>query len=170
MRSLVPSLVLFLGACLACTGLWWVWTGLEIVQVERGWTSVIAGSTMLSAGLVIAALSAVLVRLGDISDALAETSVVPVPAQDTAATALAPVAPEKVSPPQASQHDEASSDDDRTEVGRHVTGDATYVMFADGTVDALTPEGTMTFPSLEALRVYADEREAEDERSNSRRS
>ena len=45
-------------------------------------------------------------------------------------------------------------------MGRHVSGDTTYVMFADGTVEAQTPDGALHFASLDELRAYADEREA----------
>jgi hypothetical protein len=41
-----------------------------------------------------------------------------------------------------------------------VAGDTTYVMFADGTIEAHTPEGLMRFDSIDQLRVYADEKQA----------
>ena len=51
-------------------------------------------------------------------------------------------------------------DSERQIVGRHVSGDSTYVMFSDGTVEAHTPDGVLHFASLDELRAYADERDA----------
>ena len=45
--------ILLVGLALAVTGIWWVWTGLDIVVTERGWSAVIAGATMLSAGAIV---------------------------------------------------------------------------------------------------------------------
>ena len=159
-----------MGVVLACVGIWWVWTGLDIVQVERGWTSVIAGATMLSAGLVITVLAAVLARLRDIADALETTAAIAPVSQveETPGAATDTQAPDQRAAESTPSED--TQPDGRQIVGRHVSGEATYVMFADGTVEAQSPEGSMTFPSLDALRSYADEREADNARSGAERS
>ena len=170
MRNLIPSLVLLMGVILACVGIWWVWTGLDIVQVERGWTAVIAGATMLSGGLVITALAGVLARLRDIADALGgEMAIAPASRVDET-RGLANGVQDADRLEAGATLQEPTLPDGRQVVGRHVSGEATYVMFADGTVEAQSPEGSMTFPSLDALRSYADEREADNARSGAERS
>ena len=47
------------GAVMSLTGAAWVWQGLGIVQVERGWSGVISGAVLLGAGAIILALAAV---------------------------------------------------------------------------------------------------------------
>jgi len=41
------------------------------------------------------------------------------------------------------------------EVNRHVSGDVTYVMFSDDSVEVRSPSGTQLYPSLQALREAA---------------
>ena len=158
MTRWIAPIVLAMGTCLALIGFWWLWTGLDIVQVERGWSAVIAGATMLSAWLVIMVLSAVLHRLGEIASALALPS--ESAARSGAAVARKALTEPTLPTPLSSPSAEAASEAERHVVGRHVAGESTYVMFSDGTVDAQTPDGVLHFSSLDELRVYADEREA----------
>ena len=151
MRPVLPLLVLAVGAVLAVCGFVWVWTGLDVVQVERGWSAVIAGATMLSAGLVLGALAALIWQIGEIAARLE-------PRQASVPTAAVPPAPAPVALSVKAVDD--VPDDARRVVGRHVSGDTTYVMFADGSVEAQTPEGVVTFSSLDDLRAHAEEREA----------
>ena len=178
------------GALLAAFGLYWLWTGYDIIQVERGWASVIAGATMLSGGVVTLALAAILMRLQAPADAgLAGTHASPIdtpvaapavaapPLVSTPATPMperipipptppvahpatesAPFVPLETPAPVASSVDASRAASEVIE--RHVAGDTTYVMFADGSVEAQTPDGTVRFDSLDALRLYADERAA----------
>ena len=44
--------VVALGALLALAGLLMMWQGWDIVQVERGWTQVIAGATFVGSGVI----------------------------------------------------------------------------------------------------------------------
>ncbi|MDE2363639.1 MAG: hypothetical protein KGM42_13250 [Hyphomicrobiales bacterium] len=57
MKKAIDALLLVLGLALALAGFWWMWTGWDIVQAERGWASVIAGSVMLSGGLITFAIA-----------------------------------------------------------------------------------------------------------------
>lgn len=161
MKRWLARVVFAVGFVLAGVGFWWLWTGLDIVQVERGWSAVIGGSTMLSAGLVIIAISAVLVRLGDIAAGF--TPPAAIAAREPARTNPADMqsrSPQPAVPLAPAPAKEHETDDERQVVGRHVSGDSTYVMFSDGTVDAHTPDGVLHFASLDELRAYADERDA----------
>ena len=44
----------------------------------------------------------------------------------------------------------------RTVVGRYASGGNTYVMFADGSIEAETPQGRFTFSSLDELKAFVD--------------
>lgn len=184
-KKLAPSVCVG-GIVLASIGFWWLWTGLDIVQVERGWSAVIAGATMMSAGFVIMALSAVLWTMQQIVDLLRTQAQAhhgeghtgantPVGAEGQIGAEHKIGAEDRVgandevrhaplTPASGSMSFDTSAASrsiaDQEVVGRHVSGDTTYVMFADGSVDAQTPDGLRHFTSLEALRVYADEREA----------
>ena len=55
---------------MAALGGWAIYFGYGIVQVERGWSALIAGATLLSGGVVTVGLGAVVQRLGAIRKAL----------------------------------------------------------------------------------------------------
>lgn len=61
--KLIDRVLLVVGFGLAGAGLWWMWSGWDIVQVERGWASVIAGAVMLSGGLVVVSVAWAVMRL-----------------------------------------------------------------------------------------------------------
>ncbi len=56
-------LVLALGALLSLCGAFAIYAGFGIIQVERGWASVIAGASVLSGGIVTIALGFILHKL-----------------------------------------------------------------------------------------------------------
>ncbi len=43
-------------------------------------------------------------------------------------------------------------------VGRYSSGDTNYLMFADGSIEAQTPEGVMRFGSLTELKRFVEKR------------
>ena len=43
-------------------------------------------------------------------------------------------------------------------VGRYSSGDTNYLMFADGSIEAQTPEGVMRFSSLTELKRFVEKR------------
>jgi hypothetical protein len=58
--------VFFLGALLIAAGATSIGFGIDIVQVERGWTEVISGAMILAAGAVIVALGCVVAKLDQV--------------------------------------------------------------------------------------------------------
>lgn len=64
-------LVVVAGTGLVAWGGYLHWTGWLIVQVERGWSSVIAGAVFLSAGMVMLTVAALMSRLDRIARSLA---------------------------------------------------------------------------------------------------
>lgn len=63
MKKAIDWFALVIGLALALFGAKWMWTGWDIVQAERGWAALIAGSVMLSGGLVVAMLAWTTMRL-----------------------------------------------------------------------------------------------------------
>ena len=61
--ALLKWLVFAAGALMSVAGATWLWRGLDIVQVERGWSGVIAGAVLIGSGGVLMALAAVLREL-----------------------------------------------------------------------------------------------------------
>ena len=57
MKPVYDWLLFAFGVVLALTGIYWMWTGWDIIQVERGWVSVISGAILISGGVVVAALA-----------------------------------------------------------------------------------------------------------------
>jgi hypothetical protein len=46
--------------------------------------------------------------------------------------------------------------DEPAVIGRYTSGNTTYIMFADGSIEAETPTGVLHFASLAALKVYVE--------------
>ena len=65
MRKAIDWLLLALGVVLFAVGFWWMWTGWDIVQAERGWAAVIAGSVLLTGGVVTTAIAWAAMSLRD---------------------------------------------------------------------------------------------------------
>ena len=63
MKKAIDWLALVVGLVLTAFGARWMWTGWDIVQAERGSASLIAGSVMLSGGLIVAMLAWTVMRL-----------------------------------------------------------------------------------------------------------
>ncbi|MBV8564090.1 MAG: hypothetical protein JO273_01395 [Methylobacteriaceae bacterium] len=63
--------VFILGGALAAAGATAIGLGIDIIDVERGWTQVIAGTVALSGGIVTLALGCILARIGGLYRRLA---------------------------------------------------------------------------------------------------
>lgn len=63
MKKTIDRLLLAAGLVLAVTGLWWMWSGWDIVRDERGMAAFISGAVMLSGGLIVASVAWAVMRL-----------------------------------------------------------------------------------------------------------
>lgn len=141
--------------------------GAQIIQVEKGWTMVIAGSVGATGGAVLLGVALAARRLGRIASqlvafaasldqvaALATANVGLAPPPDGLAEPMTAISgpPEPVvleAPPGPYDTPPAAS-----VVGRYSSGGNAYVMFADGSVQADTPSGRHRFRSLDELRAF----------------
>lgn len=212
--------VISAGALLSLVGVYWLFAGWEHIQIERGWSQFIAGSTALSSGVVTMAIGR-LIRLL-VSDPR-PGAIAPTPAvsrQTVTTPSVKPVLrgsdPQQASlqqrqarppapmvknepvrfdeptlqkgvatdqeavaapirshawDPTVSETETAPEEDDwrhpvthapgagePKEVDRYSAGDATYVMYSDGSVEVRTPGEVRLYESLEALRANSAER------------
>jgi hypothetical protein len=89
------ALLLF-GIVLALAGAYAIYSGYSIIEVERGWASVIAGATALTGGAILVALAWILRSLDRLSAALEAGEISragAIPPQELAEFADLPVAP-----------------------------------------------------------------------------
>jgi len=150
------------GLLLALAGGYAMWTGWDHIQLERGWSLFIAGSVAIAGGVVTAGLGRVIAHL-------ARLSLHPehmVATRDAPASAPAPAKPPSPTPaagppapPQAPAVETKPVEkpmEEPTEVDRYTAGDATYVMYSDGSVEMRTAAGSERYASLAELRAVAD--------------
>jgi hypothetical protein len=141
-RNLAGWGVMAAGLSLAGGGLYAMWTGWDMILLERGWSLFIAGSMALSGGVVTIALGRVIAHLAQLGpQPLSELAKAAAPMVEKtgapAAPPMKPAPPEKLEP---------------KEVDRYTADGATYVMYSDGSVEVLGPKGAHRYPSLAALR------------------
>ncbi len=172
--------VIFFGLLLALGGIYGLWAGWDLIQLERGWSQFIAGSVALSGGVITIALGRILSVLAShktLPQALVDK---PIASEDaikpldssgglkveasSARTAPKPLSPDRQNSPPPStklapapetiaQPQTASIQGELEEVDRYSAGDSTYIMFSDGSVEVRKPTGSQRFPSLAALRA-----------------
>ena len=61
------------GVLMIASGSYFIWQGMEIVQIERGWTQVISGACVLAGGFVTAAIGLLIGSVEALRSALLET-------------------------------------------------------------------------------------------------
>jgi hypothetical protein len=158
------------GAALVLAGAVAMWRGWDIVQVERGWTLFIAGAALFSGGAIVIALAEVVARLDQLLARPAEVSRPPVPPPISAAPPAAAPQPLKTedAPPTvetsllararlrsvAAAPPEPAREEPQ-EVDRYQSGELTYVMYSDGSVEVRSATSVQRYPSLAALRDQA---------------
>lgn len=156
------------GLLLACGGAYAMWTGWDMILLERGWSLFIAGSVAVSGGVVTIALGRVIAHLARLAPMAAPAPAAPANLVESAAPeAFAPAthAPPPLEPAAMMEQKPVAApapkpaprvDETPMEVDRYSAGDATYVMMSDGSVEVRSPRGVQRYPSLAALRAEAE--------------
>jgi len=179
-----------MGLALALGGGAAMWRGWDVVQLERGWSLVIAGAALLSGGVVVLALATVVARLDRLLAAQslspvakapsaapeAPRAVAPAPAQapqEEPAPAPPPPPPPAASPAPARpelaprlrfrgaapapepEPEPAAAAEEPRQVDSYRSGDLTYVMYSDGSVEVRSAAGVHRYASLAELREQA---------------
>jgi hypothetical protein len=163
-RKLVKWLVAGLGLLLMIGGAGAMWSGWGIIQVERGWSLFIGGAALASGGAVVFALAAVIGRL----DALVNAQVAAAFQRELEAGAdpgwasqpiFAPhtetAFSDSAAPPPAAEQADVSAPSEPEEIDRYQSGDTTYVMYSDGSIEVRRGDVSRRYESLARLREEA---------------
>jgi hypothetical protein len=173
-----------LGITMMVAGLAAALSGTLVINIERGWTMVIAGSVVASAGALLIGVAAAVRGLKRVERELnrirGEASPAPHPAPPpVAAPAPAPAsgpqpaphrpappaqvaAPDSSAPPPAArpnagespQPPVATAQNPDAIVGSYRAGGCSYVMYADGSIRAETPSGEHRFGSMDEFKAF----------------
>lgn len=147
-----------LGAILALWGLGAMWEGWDKIQIERGWSLFIAGSVAVAGGVVTLALGAILSRLDHAIFAREPRSqAAPAVEPEPAKKKDAPESPSIRRPETAFAAALNTTAKEPIEVDHYVSGDTTYVMFSDGSVEVRGSSGAQRFSSLSELKARVGE-------------
>lgn len=84
MKRTIDRFALAVGAALAMYGAYWMWTGWDIVQVERGWASLISGAVMMTGGLIICVVSWSTMRLASVLERAVAPAIAAAPSHASA--------------------------------------------------------------------------------------
>ena len=197
-RNLSGLGVTIAGLLLAVVGGFAMWTGWDMILVERGWSLFIAGAAAISGGVVTIALGRVVALLARLAEPPAILTEIPTASarQAIVVAPSAPIAPQREAqivepspspppapafelsreaPPSASLPRQrftrsapsltrkpiepdappAVSASAPKEVDRYASGDSTYIMMSDGSVEVHGPAGVQRYDSLAALKAEA---------------
>lgn len=132
--------------------------GAPIIQIERGYTMVLAGTMGVCSGILLLAVSLAAQRLGRaaqelvrIRDRLHRMEMPNSPPTLVAMPSAPPQPPAFPSPPLGGGY---GSPGEASVVGQYASGGNSYVMYSDGSVHADTPTGKHRFRSLDELRAF----------------
>jgi hypothetical protein len=157
-------LVVVAGTGLVAWGGYLHWTGWLIVQVERGWSSVIAGAVFLSAGMVMFAAAALLSRLDRIARSLSQPGS-GAPPQQAPAKPPEPKPsndrPLREAPSLAARGSAPTEPPPRPQIPSRVTRryesqGVQYTLYEDGSIDAEANGSRHHFASIAELRAHLD--------------
>ncbi len=151
--------VTLLGLLLLGWGAAAMWTGWGMVQIERGWSLFIAGAAALAGGAVTLALGLVLARLDQLiagapaQSPLAKAAPAPAPGPENLSAWVPPPAKAAERKPAPAPEAAPNRAPEPLEVDRYSSGDTTYVMFSDGSVEVRDAAGARRYRSLADLRA-----------------
>ena len=169
-------LVVVAGTGLVAWGGYLHWTGWLIVQVERGWSSVIAGAVFLSAGMVMFAAAALMSRLDRIARSLSQSGSGGRPERAPAKPPEPAKSPEPAKPPEPKPSNDRplreapslfargsalAEPPPRPQTPSRVTRryesqGVQYTLYEDGSIDAEADGSRHHFASITELRAHLD--------------
>jgi hypothetical protein len=131
-------LISVLGAALLAAGGFLIYLSVDLVPTEMGLFYATSGVILISAAAVVVAVAALIHRLDRIA----------APRRPKAPEALPAAAPPVADAP-------ASAGDAEPEIiARYNAGGVKYALFANGVIEAETPEGDLRFASMEEFKAY----------------
>jgi hypothetical protein len=152
-----------LGAALILAAFGSLWASLNLIPTEMGLLYGISGVVLLGCGAVVLAIAALIARIGQLTPppqiVSAPPPTAPEPAapkidvDDIAADAATLLAPTLVSPPRPEQGP-ANGRALPKVIGRYAAGEASYVLFSDGSIEAETDAGALRFATLDDFKNY----------------
>jgi hypothetical protein len=155
-------MTIVLGVALIVAALGSLWASLNLLPTEMGLLYGISGVVLLGCGAIVLAIAALIARIGQFTPPPREIVAAPppdVPAapkieiDDIAADAASLLAPTLVSPPRPEQGPANGRASPRV-IGRYAAGEASYVLFSDGSIEAETDAGALRFATLDDFKTY----------------
>jgi hypothetical protein len=152
-----------LGVALIVAALGSLWASLNLIPTEMGLLYGISGVVLLGCGAVVLAIAALIARIGQLTSppqivaalppAAPEPAAPKVEIDEIAAGAASLLAPTLVSPPRPEQGP-ANGRTSPKVIGRYAAGEASYVLFSDGSIEAETDTGALRFATLDDFKTY----------------
>jgi hypothetical protein len=142
-------LIFVLGAALVAAGGYLVFLSVDLVPTEMGLFYAMSGVILISASAIVLAIAALIFRLDRIAAPRPKAPAPPNP--EEAAAPTSDVATSVVVP-----------DAEPEIIARYNAAGAKYVLFADGAIEAETPDGGMRFASMDEFKAYIATRKAAD--------
>jgi hypothetical protein len=155
-------MTIVLGVALIVAALGSLWASLNLLPTEMGQLYGISGVVLLGCGAIVLAIAALIARIGRLTPpriVAAPLPAAPEPAapkieiDDIAANAASLLAPTLVSPPPPEQGP-ANGRASPKVIGRYAAGEASYVLFSDGSIEAETDAGALRFATLDDFKTY----------------
>jgi hypothetical protein len=135
-------LIFVLGAALFAAGGYMAFLSVDLVPTEMGLFYALSGVILISASAIVAAVAALIFRLDRI-------------AAPRRPKAPAPGSPEQAAPPPPDAEANAVALETEPEIlARYNAAGAKYVLFANGAIEAETPDGGMRFASMDEFKAY----------------
>ena len=143
-------LIFVLGAALFAAGGYLVFLSVDLVPTEMGLFYALSGVILISAGAIVAAVAALIFRL----DRIAAPRRPKTPASSSP-DAITPATERFETSPNVSV---VASDAEPEIIARYNAAGAKYVLFANGAIEAETPDGGMRFASMDEFKAYVASR------------
>ena len=143
-------LTFLIGAAFLLTGLGSLAYCIDLVPTEMGRLYAQCGAMLVSASGIIFAIASLIARLNRIFAP---------PRRTPAATALVAAPADEAPPPAPPAVAVVAATAEPQVVARYNAGDAQYVVYSDGAIEAETPHGGLRFASMDALKAYIADRQ-----------